>query len=420
MTKILIPAECLELTGSVQQCLLLAGEQGFIVDDIELGVSPTHTVLVSKQNDTIGLVADLYTDLPPCVSQDYSFSYALTYNGNLQLCDDFGRTENTVYLAVHDENRSLDIWHHRLTGETRALSFSSANKADNSLHFSWVITLLAIDFPLEDCLTLARAMSYVSRETWTNDYSHFPIPVIEDSRLGIKVGWGVNQDTIHFPTLSKPSLGLYPVVDSVNWIERLLNLGVKTLQLRIKNPAQDDLELQVKRAIELGRQFKAQVYINDYWQLAIEHGAYGVHLGQEDLEESNLKRLSDAGIRLGLSTHGYYELLRIVQIAPSYIALGHIFPTTTKQMPSKPQGLVRLALYQKLIDTIPYGSENGVPTVAIGGIDLTNACDVWQCGVSSLAVVRAVTLSNEPQKVIQAFSQIMAARSHNQETSYVE
>lgn len=284
MTKILIPAECLELTGSVQQCLLLAGEQGFIVDDIELGVSPTHTVLVSKQNDTIGLVADLYTDLPPCVSQDYSFSYALAYNSNLQLCDDFGRTENTVYLAVHDENRSLDIWHHRLTGETRALSFSSANKADNSLHFSWVITLLAIDFPLEDCLTLARAMSYVSRETWTNDYSHFPIPVIEDSRLGIKVGWGVNQDTIQFPTLSKPSLGLYPVVDSVNWIERLLNLGVKTLQLRIKNPAQDDLELQVKRAIELGRQFKAQVFVNDYWQLAIEHGAYGVHLGQEILK----------------------------------------------------------------------------------------------------------------------------------------
>lgn len=130
--------------------------------------------------------------------------------------------------------------------------------------------------------------------------------------------------------------------------------------------------------------------------------------------------MSDAGIRLGLSTHGYYELLRIVQIAPSYIALGHIFPTTTKQMPSKPQGLVRLSLYQKLIDTIPYGSENGVPTVAIGGIDLTNACDVWQCGVSSLAVVRAVTLSNEPQKVIQAFSQIMAAHSHNQEPSHVE
>lgn len=420
MTKILIPADCLEVTGNVQQCLLLAREQGFIVDDIELGVSPTHTILVSKQSDTIGLVADLYTDLPPCVSQDYSSSYALIYNSNLQLCDDFEQVEDTVYLAVGDKDRYLDIWHHQLTGETRASSFGLANEADNSLHLAWVVTLLALDFPLEDCLTLARAMGNVSRETWTNDYSHFPIPVIEDSRLGIKVGWGVNQDKIQFPTLSKPSLGLYPVVDSVDWIERLLNLGVKTLQLRIKDPAKVDLELQVKRAIELGRQFKAQVFINDYWQLAIEHGAYGVHLGQEDLEESNLKQLSDAGIRLGLSTHGYYELLRIVQIAPSYIALGHIFPTTTKQMPSKPQGLVRLALYQKLIDTIPYGSEVGVPTVAIGGIDLTNANDVWRCGVSSLAVVRAITLSNEPQKVIQAFNQIMAAHSLNQELSYVE
>ncbi|MCV6039009.1 thiamine phosphate synthase, partial [Escherichia coli] len=80
-------------------------------------------------------------------------------------------------------------------------------------------------------------------------------------------------------------------------------------------------------AIELGRQYDAQVFINDYWQLAIKHGAFGVHLGQEDIEDSNLSQLSAAGICLGLSTHGYYELLRIVQIKPSYIALGHIFPT---------------------------------------------------------------------------------------------
>ena len=104
------------------------------------------------------------------------------------------------------------------------------------------------------------------------------------------------------------------------------------------------MEQQIIRAIELGRQYQAQVFINDYWQLAIKHGAYGVHLGQEDIEESNLAQITRAGIRLGLSTHGYYELLRIVQIHPSYIALGHIFPTTTKQMPSKPQGLVRFCL----------------------------------------------------------------------------
>ncbi|MFA0071403.1 thiamine phosphate synthase, partial [Vibrio breoganii] len=109
--------------------------------------------------------------------------------------------------------------------------------------------------------------------------------------------------------------------------------------------------------------YNAQVFINDYWQLALKHDAFGVHLGQEDIEESNLSQLSVAGIKIGLSTHGYYELLRIVQINPSYIALGHIFPTTTKQMPSKPQGLVRLSLYQQLIDTIPYTDQlTGYPT----------------------------------------------------------
>lgn len=250
--------------------------------------------------------------------------------------------------------------------------------------------------------------------------------VLEDERLGIQVGWSAQGESVSFATLTKPSLGLYPVVDDVSWIQRLLPMGINTIQLRIKNPQQADLEQQVKKAIELGRQYDAQVFINDYWKLAIKHGAYGVHLGQEDIEESNLAQLSKAGVRLGLSTHGYYELLRIVQIHPSYIALGHIFPTTTKEMPSKPQGLVRLALYQKLIDTIPYGitgestkQQLGFPTVAIGGIDQSNADQVWACGVSSLAVVRAITLASDPQSVINFFASLMGAQQeviskHNQ------
>ena len=304
------------------------------------------------------------------------------------------------------------------------------------LHLAWFLTLSILDFPIEDALTLARAMMSpagdVSRETsafdtrtissnhvvkaWAFEFSAFPTPVLEDERLGIQVGWSAQGESVSFATLTKPSLGLYPVVDDVSWIERLLPMGVNTIQLRIKDPQQADLEQQVKKAIELGRQYDAQVFINDYWKLAIRHGAYGVHLGQEDIEESNLAQLSKAGVRLGLSTHGYYELLRIVQIHPSYIALGHIFPTTTKEMPSKPQGLVRLALYQKLIDTIPYGNAGestkqqlGFPTVAIGGIDQSNADQVWECGVSSLAVVRAITLSSDPQSVINFFASLMGA-----------
>ncbi|WP_102402691.1 thiamine phosphate synthase, partial [Vibrio sp. 10N.261.55.A7] len=252
----------------------------------------------------------------------------------------------------------------------------------------------------------------VSRETWPSEFESFPIPVLENSSLSIQVGWTVEGKQVSFPKLTKPSLGLYPVVDSVEWIEKLLKMGVKTTQLRIKDPELLNLEEQVKRAIQLGEEYNAQVFINDYWQLAVKHGAFGVHLGQEDIEESNLSALSESNIKLGLSTHGYYELLRIVQIEPSYIALGHIFPTTTKEMPSKPQGLVRLSLYQRLIDTIPYSrGELGFPTVAIGGIDQTTAPSVWDCGVSSLAVVRAITLSDSPQSVIEDFSYIMSRQA---------
>ncbi len=179
-----------------------------------------------------------------------------------------------------------------------------------------------------------------------------------------------------------------------------------TTQLRIKDPAEPTLDTQIEQIIVAGEQYQAQVYVNDYWQLAIKHQAYGVHLGQEDLETADLAAIQQAGLRLGLSTHGYYEILRAAEFSPSYIALGHIFPTTTKEMPSKPQGLNRLALYQKLIGDM-------FPTVAIGGIDLMRAEKVWRTGgVSSVAVVRAVTQAEDTQAAVDAFNQLLVRHEH--------
>lgn len=90
---------------------------------------------------------------------------------------------------------------------------------------------------------------------------------------------------------TEKKLGLYPVVDSVEWIKRLLNAGVTTLQLRIKDPLAKNLEADIKQAIMLSQQYQARLFINDYWQLAIKHGAYGVHLGQEDINFADLNRL---------------------------------------------------------------------------------------------------------------------------------
>lgn len=412
--KILIPSQYIELTREVQNCLLVAKLQGLATDAVELGVSPTQyfSIVDAQHALSIGFAHDV-DSLAECqLAQlnhvvDYSNSVALT-----DVCAALTQASNTVYIGVPDDSAVLDIWSHLDANRVIKSETTAHQELDSRGHFAWLLTLLALEFPLEDALVLARAASNVSRGTWPAHYRDFPIPILEDERLNISVGWANQGTSLSFPELTKNSLGLYPVVDDVEWIERLLKLGINTVQLRIKNPQQADLEQQVARSIELGREHSAQVFINDYWQLALKHGAFGVHLGQEDIEESNLSQLSQAGIKIGLSTHGYYELLRIVQINPSYIALGHIFPTTTKQMPSKPQGLVRLSLYQQLIDTIPYTEElTGYPTVAIGGIDQSTATQVWDCGVSSLAVVRAITLAEDPKKVIEFFDELMAPRS---------
>ncbi len=184
-------------------------------------------------------------------------------------------------------------------------------------------------------------------------------------------------------------LGLYPVVDSVAWIERLLAAGVKTIQLRIKDKQDDEVEADIIAAVALGRRYDARLFINDYWRLAIKHQAYGVHLGQEDLESTELELIRAAGLRLGVSTHDDMEIDVALAARPSYIALGHVFPTQTKQMPSAPQGLEQLASHiERLAD---------YPTVAIGGISLERAPAVLATGVGSIAVVSAITLADDWQ-----------------------
>lgn len=178
-------------------------------------------------------------------------------------------------------------------------------------------------------------------------------------------------------------LGLYPVVDSVAWIERLLEAGVRTLQLRIKDKQDDEVEADVAAAVALGKRYAARLFINDYWRLAIKHDAYGVHLGQEDLETTDLSAIRNAGLRLGVSTHDDMEIDVALAARPSYIALGHVFPTQTKQMPSAPQGLEQLAHHVARL--------KDYPTVAIGGISLARAPQVLTTGVGSIAVVSAIT-----------------------------
>ncbi|MBK4775899.1 thiamine phosphate synthase (plasmid) [Candidatus Pantoea edessiphila] len=177
-------------------------------------------------------------------------------------------------------------------------------------------------------------------------------------------------------------LGLYPIVDSLIWLQRLLDLGITTIQLRIKNSAEEHLHKTIMSAVELGNHYNIRLFINDYWKLAIKYKAYGVHLGQEDMYNADPDKISKAGLKLGLSTHSEIELSKALSWQPSYISLGHIFPTNTKKMSSNPQGLTKLSHYtQKL---------NNISTVAIGGINLNNIEKVLDCGVGGISLISAI------------------------------
>ncbi|MBO2649629.1 thiamine phosphate synthase [Shewanella algae] len=202
------------------------------------------------------------------------------------------------------------------------------------------------------------------------------------------------------------NLGIYPVVADVELLEALLKAGCRTIQLRLKEEVLpgSSAEQAIIRAIALGRQYQARVFINDHWQLAIAHGAFGVHLGQEDLSQASVEAIQGAGLALGLSSHGYFEALLALRHRPSYLALGHIFATKTKVMPSLPQGLTRLGAYSETFGSL-------VPTVAIGGIDEHNLDAVKHTGVANVAVVRAITEAAEPVTAFRRLTQSWLGRA---------
>ena len=191
-----------------------------------------------------------------------------------------------------------------------------------------------------------------------------------------------------FAAPTSAALGVYAVVDSADWVRRVLDSGIRTVQLRIKDAGDPTLPAQVRESIAAAAAAPgAQLFINDHWQLALDAGAYGVHLGQEDLDTVDLDALRRAGVRLGLSTHSYWEVARAWALRPSYIACGPLFATQSKDMPWTPQGLDNLRYWARLLP---------VPVVGIGGIGVAQMADVAATGVASAAVISAITHAADP------------------------
>ena len=188
--------------------------------------------------------------------------------------------------------------------------------------------------------------------------------------------------------MTKTLSSFYPIFDSADWIERLVPLGIKLVQLRIKDLPEDDIAQHIRRAQAVCRQHNCTLIINDYWQLAMSMGCDWVHLGQEDLDTADIDAIRAAGLRLGISTHDHQELKRALALSPDYVALGPVYPTILKKMKWHEQGLDRVTEWKALV--------GNVPLVAIGGMSVERAALAFSAGADIVAAVTDITLHADP------------------------
>lgn len=398
---IIIPRIYSGIAESVRRNLLLSGYSGAL--NIEL--TSDNCFSVGDSNKTLFQVVDS----PTCNSKVREIVYSNV--SELPCHSTHANTySKTIFVGVtSDAGRQLDCWFDEFQ---QVISYPLTEQSISVLrdhHLCWLIVFLFLQYPLEDAMLFASAMSTsqsdVSRETWDKVVLHSNIQTCSDFSIGTKDRVKLSG----YRKLDPRDLGLYPVVDNIDLLEALLKHGIKTVQLRLKSDRHSEsfIDKSISKAVALSEKFDTKLFINDHWKLAIKHGAYGIHLGQEDLHTADLDQIHSANLALGISTHSYYEILKVLELKPSYIALGHIFPTPTKVMKSDPRGLQNLAKYQAFIS---HRCPN-IPTVAIGGINLLNAEQVLNTGVSTVAVVRAVSESSNLSDTISKFNTVL--QSHD-------
>ncbi|KAF1056250.1 MAG: Thiamine-phosphate synthase [Burkholderia gladioli] len=301
-----------------------------------------------------------------------------------------GAARAAALLAAGGAVIEIDERHATLrTAQARYALTAAAPLADD-----WIAALAAFvdcGFAPHDALVLALAWRDGDEKARAGEGEAWPV---EPARFPSIAGAPAAPEPAFAPCPA--ALGLYPVVPSAEWVERVLDYGARTVQLRVKGATPEQLAADIARAVAAGRRYPdARVFINDHWRLAIEAGAYGVHLGQEDLETADLGAIAAAGLRLGLSSHGYYEMLVALRMRPSYLALGPVYATATKAVAAPPQGLARIARYARF-------AGRRAPLVAIGGVSAERLPGVIATGVGSVAVVSAITAADDPRAVVAA------------------
>ncbi len=185
-----------------------------------------------------------------------------------------------------------------------------------------------------------------------------------------------------FPTCDETPIGIYPIVDRADKLPPLYECGITTAQLRVKDLEGEALDAEIIHAILASRDVDVRLFINDYWELAIKHKAYGVHLGQEDIQGADIAAIHAAGLRLGISTHTPEEIGIALGFRPSYIAIGPVFVPISKKLTYRTLGTDLLKRWAQAVD---------YPVVAIGGITQDTIKRVAQThAVSGIAMISGV------------------------------
>ena len=268
----------------------------------------------------------------------------------------------------------------------------------------------------------AQGPGPVAHMTFPNSHSHYPTihktgqTIMAGKSSFVKFGRRNREfkrdDNFADLLLSR----VLPIVDSVDWIERLCRVKerypeimINDVQLRIKNESDPDRILNtVRRAQNLCTGANIRLWINDYWEAAMAAKCFGVHIGQEDLyrciNDGGIERMRQTNnMALGISTHTYGELSAALGIVPSYISLGPIFATGSKKVQFEPQGLNTIRQWRQLVPP-------DIPLVAIGGInDADIAYDVRNAGADCIAVIGAVTNNEECDAIAQSILRLEQA-----------
>ena len=182
---------------------------------------------------------------------------------------------------------------------------------------------------------------------------------------------------------------IYPITDRrlsglphAEQVRELIAGGAGLIQLREKKLSPREFLREAATALTIARGHGVPLIINDRVDIAMAVGAAGVHLGQDDLPPKAARRLLGNQAIIGFSTHDVEQARLASDLPIDYLAVGPIFETSTKEMPDPVIGLEGLRQVRLLI--------RGLPLVAIGGITIHNAREVFEAGADSVAVIGAL------------------------------